>query len=104
MDFKFKKDRIKLLYTENKNAHKYPTSVVENFFDAMAIIDSVNNEQELYSFRGMRFEKLLGKRGNDNQRSIRLNNQWRLIVSIEKDEIGKYIFIIDIVDYHKRKK
>ena len=104
MDFRFKKDRIKLLYTENKNAQKYPASVVENFFDAMAIISSVNNERELYSFKGMRFEKLLGKRGNDNQRSIRLNNQWRLIVSIEKDEIGNYIFIIDIVDYHKRKK
>ena len=99
MRFKFKKNKIKLLYTEEKNAHKYP-GVVDDFFEVMAIIAAAETEQDLYANKGLRFEKLSGKRGKENQRSLRLNKQWRLIVVLEKDEDGKYVLIIDIEDYH----
>ena len=99
MRFKFKKNKIELLYTEEKNAHKYP-GVVDNFFEVMAIIAAAESEQDLYANKGLRFEKLSGKRGKENQRSLRLNKQWRLIVVLEKDEDGKYVLIIDIEDYH----
>lgn len=99
MRFRFKKKKIELLYTEEKNAHKYP-GVVNDFFEVMAIIEAASSEQDLYAIKSLRFEKLSGKRGKQNQRSLRLNKQWRLILTIEKDEAGKYIFIIDIEDYH----
>lgn len=99
MRFKFKKNKIELLYTEEKNAHKYP-GVVDDFFEVMAIIAAAESEQDLYANKGLRFEKLSGKRGKENQRSLRLNKQWRLIVVLEKDEDGKYVLIIDIEDYH----
>lgn len=54
----------------------------------------------MYALKGLRFEKLKGKRGKQGQYSLRLNQQWRLIVSLEEDEEGKYILIIDIEDYH----
>ncbi len=98
--FQFKKKKIEALYTEEKNAHKYPDVVVENFFEIMSIIEAAESEQDLYALKGLRFEKLSGKRGKEGQRSLRLNNQWRLIMVIEKDDQGKYILIIDIVDYH----
>jgi proteic killer suppression protein len=97
--FEFKKKKIELLYTEEKDAHKYP-GVVDDFFEVMAIIAAAESEQDLYANKGLRFEKLSGKRGKENQRSLRLNKQWRLIVILEKDEEGKYILIIDIEDYH----
>lgn len=99
MRFKFKKNKIELLYTEEKNAHKYP-GVVDDFFEVMAIIAAAESEQDLYANKGLRFEKLSGKRGKENQRSLRLNKQWRLIVILEKDESGKYVLIVDIEDYH----
>ena len=99
MRFKFKKKKIELLYTSEKDAHKYH-GVVDDFFEVMAIITAATSEQDLYANKGLRFEKLSGKRGKNNQRSLRLNKQWRLIVTLEKDETGKYIFIIDIEDYH----
>ncbi|MGL4880659.1 MAG: type II toxin-antitoxin system RelE/ParE family toxin [Waterburya sp.] len=99
MRFKFKKNKIELLYTEEKNAHKYPR-VVDDFFEVMAIIAAAESEQDLYANKGLRFEKLSGKRGKENQRSLRLNKQWRLIVILEKDELGKYVLIVDIEDYH----
>jgi toxin HigB-1 len=48
----------------------------------------------------LRFEKLSGKRAKQGQRSLRLNNQWRLIVTVDEDEQGNYLTIIDIEDYH----
>jgi proteic killer suppression protein len=98
--FIFKKKKIEELYTKEKNAHKYPNEVVDAFFEVMAIINAAVSEQDLYAFKGLRFEKLSGQRGKQNQRSLRLNQQWRLIVVIEEDNNGNYLLIVDIVDYH----
>ncbi len=63
----------------------------------MSVIDAATDERDLYALKGFHFEKLKG-RGED--RSLRLNKQWRLIVSLEKDDDGSYLLIIDIEDYH----
>ena len=97
--FHFKKKKIEALYTEEKNAHKYP-GVVDDFFEVMTIIDAAVDERDLYALKGLRFEKLSGKRGKQGQRSLRLNDQWRLIVVLNQDEQGQYLTIIDIDDYH----
>ncbi|MEY3403765.1 MAG: hypothetical protein RLZZ86_3387 [Cyanobacteriota bacterium] len=67
--------------------------MVDDFFEVMAIIDAAVDERDLYAQKGLRFEKLQGKRGKEGQRSLRLNAQWRL-------EQGNYLTIIDIEDYH----
>jgi proteic killer suppression protein len=100
MRFKFKTKKLETLYTEEKKAHKYPTEVIDNFFETMAILEAISSEQDLYQFKGLRFEKLQGKRGKEGQHSIRLNKQWRLILTIEQDSEGKFILVIDIADYH----
>jgi toxin HigB-1 len=97
--FHFKKKKLEALYTEEKDAHKYP-GVVDDFFEVMAIIDAAVDERDLYAQKGLRFEKLSGKRAKQGQRSLRLNNQWRLIVTVDEDEQGNYLTIIDIEDYH----
>ncbi len=99
MRFRFKRKKIEELYTKEKNAHKYP-NVIDDFFDAMSAIDAAKDERDLYALKGFHFEKLQGKRGKMGERSLRLNKQWRLIISIEKDEEGHYLLIIDIEDYH----
>jgi toxin HigB-1 len=92
----FKNKKLKALYTEEKSAHKYP-NVIDDFFDAMSVITAAKDERDLYALKGFHFEKLRGRPG---ERSLRLNKQWRLIISIEEDEDGPYLLIIDIEDYH----
>lgn len=99
MRFQFRKKKLEALYTAAKDAHKYP-GVVDDFFEVMAIIDAAVDERDLYPQKGLRFEKLSGKRGKQGQPSLRLNNQWRLIVTVDEDEQGNYLTIIDIEDYH----
>lgn len=97
MRFCFAHRKLKRLYTEEKGAHKYPEGVVDGFFDVIGIIDSAKDERDLYALKGLRYEKLEGKRSH--QRSLRLNDQFRLIVERAEDEEGKFFWIIGIEDY-----
>lgn len=99
MRFRFKDKKLEALYTEEKDAHKYP-GVVDDFFDVMTTIQAAPDERDLYAQKGLRFEKLAGKRGKQGQRSLRLNKQWRLIMTLEKDAEGAYLQILRIEDYH----
>ena len=98
MRFEFRDKDLLLLYTEEKNAHRYPSGIVEAFFEVMAIIENPTSEADIRAFKSLHFEKLTGNR--EGQVSLRLNKQYRLIVQIEKDEQGKLLWIIEINDYH----
>lgn len=98
MRFKFRSKKIALLYSEEKGAHKYSSEVIDAFFEKMAIIDAALDMRDLYSLKSLHFEKLSGSR--KNERSIRLNKQWRLTLKVEEDEFGNFLLILNIEDYH----
>ena len=98
MRFTFADRKLEKLYTEEKGAHKYPEGVVDAFFDVVAVIADAPDERDLYALKSLHYEKLKGKRSH--QRSLRLNNQFRLIVEREKDDEGRLFRIVSIEDYH----
>jgi proteic killer suppression protein len=97
MDFRFKSRKLERLYHENKGAQEYGTPVVKAFFKVMSVIDSARDERDIRAFRSFHFETLKGDRAG--QHSLRLNDQWRLIIEIKKEGTN-YILVIEIVDYH----
>lgn len=98
MRFSFKNKKLKVLYTEEKGAHKYSPGIVDAFVDVMSVISAAVDERDLRKLKGLRYEKLRGDR--KGQHSIRLNDQFRLIVERGEDDQGKYLLIIGIEDYH----
>jgi proteic killer suppression protein len=62
------------------------------------VIAAAPDERTLHGLRGLRLEKLRGNR--TGQYSVRLNDQYRLIVEIERDGEGSYLTIVEMVDYH----
>ena len=96
--FLIKKKSLRALYTDSKGARKYPAEVVDKFFDVMGAIEAAHDEQDLRALKSLHFERLKGKRRH--QHSMRLNDQWRLVLEREKDARGRLIVIIDIEDYH----
>jgi len=96
--FWFKNKKLEALYTEEKGAHKYSRGVVDAFVDVMSVISAAVDERDLRKLKGLRYEKLRGDR--KGQHSIRLNDQFRLIVERGEDHQGKYLLIIGIEDYH----
>lgn len=98
MDFYFKSKKLEALYTQRKGVQKYEPGVVDAFFKVMQRISAAQNQQDLQVLPSRNLEKLKGNRAN--QHSLRLNQQWRLIIIFEEDEIGPIIQIVEIVDYH----
>ena len=64
----------------------------------MNFIRQAVDERDLYGMKSLHFEKLKGARSED--RSIRLNDQWRLILRFEGDGSSKTVVIMSIEDYH----
>lgn len=64
----------------------------------VGLVSAALNERDLYAMRSLRFEKLKGKRAG--QHSMRLNDQWRLIVRLEDRVEGRFVLVISIEDYH----
>ncbi len=96
--FSFKRKKLEELYYEEKGAQKYPPGVVDAFFHVLSIIEAVPDIRDLYQLKSLHFERLKGKR--KDERSVRLNKQYRLTMKLEKDEEENYLLILDIEDYH----
>lgn len=98
MRFRFVDHKLEALYREDKGAERYDRSVVKAFFRVMAIIASAPDPRDLRALKSLHFEKLSGDR--TGQHSLRLNDQWRLIIGLERDEHGHTVVVIEIIDYH----
>lgn len=72
--------------------------VVRAYRKCMQLVRAAIDERDFYGFKSRRFERLKGNRSH--QYSLRLNDQWRLIVEIEKGNPKNTIIIVGIEDYH----
>ena len=64
----------------------------------MQAIRAAEDERAFYAMKSLHFEKLKGNRSH--QHSMRLNDQWRLILEFERTSDGKVVLVIGIEDYH----
>lgn len=75
-----------------------PPEVVKAYRKRLLAIRAALDERDIYAIKSNRFEKLQGDRAH--QHSLRLNDQWRLVVEIRQGNPGNVIFIVEIEDYH----
>jgi len=73
-------------------------AVVKAFRKRMWSIRNAVDERDLREVKANHFEKLKGKR--EHQHSMRLNDQWRLIIQLEGKGANKILAVIGIEDYH----
>ena len=64
---------------------KFSKSVIIGFKAVLKTIKLVESSQDLYRFKGLHFEKLKGNLAGYH--SVRVDKKYRLIFSIEQDEI-----------------
>lgn len=99
MRVEFADSSLERLYTDPEyEDHGIAQEAVRGFRKVMQVIVSAADERDLYAMKSLRFEKLKGDR--EGQRSLRLNGQWRLIVTVKKGDAGNTIIVVEIVDYH----
>jgi proteic killer suppression protein len=98
MDVTFKDESLDRLETDATYSAGFSDGIVKAYRKAMQHIRAASDERMFYTRRSFRFEKL--HRDREGQHSMRLNDQWRLIVEMKGDAHAKSIHIIEIVDYH----
>ena len=100
MKFAFEGKKLQGLYLTGKGkiARQFASEIVDKFFIALEIVASVTSTDQLRQFRGLKYEALKGDR--KGQHSLRLNDQYRLIVEVSADDDGQILLIIEIEDYH----
>ena len=76
----------------------HSAAVVRAYRLRLQLLRSAKDERDLYSLKSLRFEKLKGQR--QHQRSLRLNDQYRLIVELQGTGADKSILVVGVEDYH----
>lgn len=86
------------LETDRSYDAGFSQGIVKAFRKRMQLIRSAPDERVFYQLNSLNFEKLKGDRSH--QHSMRLNDQWRLIVELEGNAPNKVVVVVGIEDYH----
>ncbi|WP_321471939.1 type II toxin-antitoxin system RelE/ParE family toxin [uncultured Paludibaculum sp.] len=98
MDFRFANRDLERLYTHNEGASRYPAEVVLLFRRRVRQIEGAQDIRDLRTPRSLHYEKLGGKLAGLS--SLRLNDQWRLILCEEETKAGKRMVIREISKHY----
>ena len=98
MEVEFADTSLDRLETEGKYDAGYSQSIVKAFRKRMQTIRAAPDERIFYVLKSLHFEKLKGNRSH--QHSMKLNDQWRLVIELRGEAHKKSVLIVGIEDYH----
>lgn len=79
MEITFEKDYLRELFFDGVTSdkqHRYQPQIVRKYVRVVNILDSVEKAADLYRFRALHYEKLVGDKAG--LESVRVNDQYRL--------------------------
>ena len=98
MKVEFQKPELEDMAYNPSYRGKWSAAIVKAYRKVLNWIKQAGSSQDLRGMRSLRMEKLKGQR--KHQSSLRLNNQFRLIVELGSEDRIEVVRIIDIEDYH----
>ena len=98
MDVAFKDESLDRLETDASFSAGFGGTVVKAYRKRMQQIRAATDERTLYAHRSLHIEKLKGPR--EGHFSMRLNDQWRLVIELHGEPPRKTIYVVEIIDYH----
>lgn len=98
MEVAFKESFLDRLETDARFTAELQPGVVSAYRKRLQQIRAAPDERDFYQLRSLHFEKLKGNRAH--QHSMRLNDQWRLIVELHGKGAEKIVYVVGIEDYH----
>ena len=98
MEVRFRDPDLDRLERDAQWSGGWDPALVKAYRKRMNFIRQAQDERDLRAWKSLRFEKLRGSR--QHQHSIRLNDQWRLVLELEGEGQKKKLVVIGIEDYH----
>jgi proteic killer suppression protein len=98
MEVQFGDKNLVLVETDRAMESKLPISVINSVRQKLVVIRAAPDERTLRNWKSLHYEKLKGDRSD--QRSIRINQQWRLTFTIDTESTPNKITVLGVEDYH----
>ena len=95
----FRDEQLALIETDQAGKLKLPTVVIKAARRKLEVIRAATDERTLRNWKSLHYEKLKGDR--KGQKSIRINEQWRLVFDLNTDTNPPTLTVLGIEDYHK---
>ncbi|WP_349319892.1 type II toxin-antitoxin system RelE/ParE family toxin [Asticcacaulis sp. MM231] len=90
--------KLALIETEDAGATKLPVAVIKSARRKLTVLRAAVDDRSLRNWKSLHYEKLKGNR--ESLRSIRLNDQYRLVFELDETTDPQTITILAIEDYH----
>lgn len=99
MRIEFEDDELRrLAYESAFHTKRWSSDVTKAYRRVVNLIINAASDQDLRNLRGLRLEQLKGNRAGTS--SVRINDQYRLILRFFTDQDGRVAIVIEAVDYH----
>src|SRR5881396_3745627 len=98
MDVEFRDKTLALIETDRAAETKLPIAVINSLRDKLVVIRAAPDERTLRNWKSLHYEKLRG--GRSGRRSIRINQQWRMVFTIDTERTPNKITVLSVEDYH----
>ena len=98
LNITFADNQLSLVETDEAGSTKLQVPVIKSARRKLAIIRSLTDVSQLRTWKSLHYEKLKGN--YEGKRSIRLNDQYRLIFELNKETVPHTIVVLEIKDYH----
>jgi proteic killer suppression protein len=98
MDVVFEDERLAKIETDQAAQTQLPVAVIQSARRKLNVIRAATDERTLRNWKSLHYEKLKGSRSD--QRSIRLNEKWRLVFRLDERCSPPRVTVIAVEDYH----
>ncbi|MBR5634260.1 MAG: type II toxin-antitoxin system RelE/ParE family toxin [Prevotella sp.] len=102
MEIKFEKEYLRELFYDGVTSdkkHRYQPHIVKKYVRVVNILDSVNKPADLFRYRSLHYEKLVGDKAG--LESVRVNDQYRIEFKSSEEEGITICNIIELSNHYK---
>jgi len=94
----FAEPELSLIETDEAGSTRLPVAVIKSARRKLTVLRAAIDDRSLRNWKSLHYEKLRGDR--EGQRSIRLNDQYRMVFELDEETEPQTITILAIEDYH----
>lgn len=98
MEVVFADSELELIETEDAGKTRLPVAVIKSARRKLTVLRAAPDDRSLRNWKSLHYEKLRGDR--DGQRSIRLNDQYRMVLTLDETTTPPTVTVLAIEDYH----
>ena len=98
MKVEFDDPALEQIFTEDAHKLGLPFAVIKGARNKLLLLEQVPDERGLRNWKSLHYKKLSGDR--EGQRSIRINDQYRIVFSLSDHEHPPVIRVLEIDDIH----